>query len=379
VGRLVLGLLLVLTLAAGSADAAGGGGNLSAAVGAYRLAGGDLASLVVSDGRLRLVDYGSGALRSLREQSASLYLGGPGASVLTPVRVRVRLGPSGRIRLDGRVGERVPLVSQPATFADGRVRLAGRLLRPPGRGPLPAVVIVPGSEPAHRTTYDLWAYFFAAHGLAVLTYDKRGVGASSGTYDRSATQGNLQALASDALAGVEWLRRQPFVDQRRVGLAGGSQAGWVIEIAAAASPSVRFAALQSGPAMSVGRQLAYAALTRQGWRDPPPSDQAIRAALADVPNAGYDPRAALESLRIPVLWQLGSVDKRMYTPETLADLRAIAGSGRHDFTVHVYPGGAHSLRLTSEGLIRQEQTSPGFVPGVFRDLTSWLRSHGLAR
>ena len=153
----------------------------------------------------------------------------------------------------------------------------------------------------------------------------------------------------------------------------------MIEIAAARSPAVRFAALQSGPAMSVGRQLAYAALTREGWLDPPPSAPEISAALAGVPDRGYDPRSALESLPIPVLWQLGSVDKRMYTPETLADLSRIVATGRHDFTVRVYPEGAHSLRVTPEGLIRQEQTSPGFVQGVFRDLASWLRSRVLAR
>lgn len=367
--------VVVLALGSGAGARAG----VSSSVGAYRLADGGLVSLVASQGRLRLVDYGSGALRSLREQSPDLYVGGPGASVLSPVRVRVRLESGGRISVDGRAGRRLTLVSQPATFADGSVRLVGRLLRPPGRGPFPAVMIVPGSEPARRTTYDLWAYFFAAHGLAVLSYDKRGVGASSGTYDRSASTGNLRKLASDVLAGVEWLRRQPFVDRNRVGLSGGSQAGWVIEIAAARSPAVRFAALQSGPAMSVGRQLAYAAVTREGWLDPPPGAPEISAALAGVSDRGYDPRPALESLRIPVLWQLGSVDKRMYTPETLADLRTIAATGRHDFTVRVYPGGAHSLRLTPEGLVRQEQASPGFAPGVFRDLASWLHSRVLAR
>jgi uncharacterized protein len=372
-------LALVLAVALAATAGARGAGVVASTVGAYRLADGDLVSLVPSDGRLRLVDYGTGALRSLVERSPGVYVGGPGASVLSPVRVRVRLEPGGGIRVDGRPGRLVQLVSQPAVFSDGSVRIAGRLLRPSGNGPFPAVEIVPGSEPANTSTYDLWAYFFASHGFAVLTYDKRGVGASGGVYDRRATAANLRLLASDALAGVEWLRRQPYVDRSRIGLSGGSQAGWVIEIAAARSATVRFAALQSAPAMSVGRQLAYADLTRQGWLDPPPSAKTITAALADVPGHGYNPRSDLQSLRIPVLWQLGSVDKRMNTPETVADLRKVVSTGRHDFTVRVYRGGAHSLRLTAAGLIRQEQTSPGFVPGVFPDLASWLRSHVLSR
>lgn len=367
--------MLLAVLAAGAAVATGARAGLSSAVGAYRVTGGDLVSLVVAEGRLRLVDYGSGEMRSLRKVSPELYVGGPGVSVLSPVRVRVQLGRHNGIVVGGRVGRRLPLVVRQVAFTDGPVRLAGRLLRPPGRGPFPAVAIVPGSEPAHRTTYDLWAYFFVAHGFAVLSYDKRGVGGSSGTYVRAAATSNLDVLASDALAAVRWLRSQPYVDSRRVGLDGGSQAGWVIEMAAARSPAVRFATLQSAPAMSVGRQLAYDALTRQGWTTPPPSATWIATALAHVPDSGYDPRATLASLRIPVLWQLGSVDKRMYTPETIAILRRITADGRHRFAVHVYAGGAHSLRLTQDGLVRQEQTSPGFVRGVFSDLASWLRSH----
>jgi len=359
-------------------DARAGAAPDASPVGAYRLADGDLVALVRSYGRLRLVDYGSGAFRGLRRLGPGLYAGGPGASVLRPTRVRVRLEPGGGIRVDGRPGRRLPLVAQTAIFADGLVRLVGRLLRPPGRGPFPAVAIVPGSERAHRTSYDLWAYFFAAHGIAVLTYDKRGVGASGGRYDAAATVGNLRRLAADALAAVAWLRRQRLVDRRRIGLSGGSQAGWVIELAGARSPHVRWAALQSAPAMSVGRQLAYAALTGSGWRSPPPSEREIAAGLAGVPDGGFDPRAAIASLRIPVLWQLGAIDKRMYTPETVADLRAVAAGGTHDFTLRVYPGGAHSLRLTAHGLIREERASPGLAPGVFADLAAWLRRRVLA-
>ena len=348
---------------------------LAAAAGAYRLAGGGLVALVPDGRGLRLVDYRTGALRRLAQRSPGVLVGGPGVAVTTPVRVRVQLQPGGGIRVNGRAGRRLALVSRPASFSDGPVRIEGRLLLPAGRGPFPAIVIVPGSVRATRETYDLWASFYAAHGFAVLTADKRGVGASGGRYVRAATEANLRALAADALAGVAWLRRQPSVDPRRIGLAGGSQAGWTIAIAAAASPAVRFAAIQSGAAMSVARQAAYAGLTREGALDPPPDDAAIAARLAATPDGGYDPRPDLASLRIPVLWQLGSVDKRMNTSETVADLAALTARGAHDFTVRVYPGGAHSLRRTAHGLIAEEQTSPGFLPAVFRDLSAWLRTH----
>jgi hypothetical protein len=173
---------------------------------------------------------------------------------------------------------------------------------------------------------------------------------------------------------VNWLRRQPQIDPTRVGLTGGSQAGWVIEMAAAHSSAITFLALQASPAMSVGRQHAYDHITREGQLTPPPTDSQIQTELAQVPDSGYNPAADIASLQIPVLWQLGAVDKRMYTPQTVADLQQITASGSHAFTVRVYPGGAHSLRLTANGLISEERSSPGFCPGVFPDLAAWLKS-----
>src|SRR5205823_2800953 len=116
-------------------------------------------------------------------------------------------------------------------------------------------------------------------------------------------------------------------------------------------------------------QLAYSGVTHEGAVDP--TDAQIHAALDGVPDSGIDPKPLLGALRIPVLWQLGAVDKRMYTPESLANLAAILASSAHDFTIHVYPGGAHSLRQTTHGTIAEERTSPGFVRGVFADLAAW--------
>lgn len=366
----------VVTAVAVCASSAASATPLQNAVGVYRFAGGSAAALVEQDGALRLVDYRTGALRQLAQRSPTLFVGGPGVSVPAPVAVRVALvdGAGGTVagmRLDGALAKRVALVSRAARFGDGGVRIAGRLLEPPGRGPFPAVELVPGSVAATRDTYDLWAMFFVSRGFAVLSYDKRGVGASTGTYVRAATDANLRNLAADAVAGVEWLKRRHDIDAKRIGLSGGSQAGWVMELAASQSHDVRWVAFQSGPAMSVGRQLAYSGVTREGAVDP--TDEQIHAALDNAPDSGFDPRPILAALRIPLLWQLGSVDKRMYTPETLANLAAIQASGEHDFTIHVYPGGAHSLRETAHGTIAEERTSPGFVPGVFPDLAAWLR------
>jgi hypothetical protein len=66
----------------------------------------------------------------------------------------------------------------------------------------------------------------------------------------------------------------------------------------------------------------------------------------------------------------------MYTPETVADLAAATAQSGNAFTVKVYAGGAHSLRVTTNGLTSEEQQSPGFVPGLFADLAAWLQTNG---
>lgn len=350
---------------------------LQRAVGAYRFADGTVAALFIEPfgTSLRIVDYESGAMRQLAQVSRDGFLGGPRLLDTSPVQLRVQLvrnagGQIVALKRNGQRATRTPLRVTPVTFQSGDARLGGKLMRPAGAGPFPAVVLVAGSVKATRDTYDLWGLFFAAHGFAVLSLDKRGVGQSTGSFNESADEPNLQRLAGDVLAGVAWLRQRADIDPRRIGLSGGSQAGWIIALAASQSSDVAFAALQSGPAMSVGRQRAYAALTVNGNREPPPTETDIRAALASIGDDGFDPRPAIRALRIPTLWQYGDVDKRQYTPESVAILSEAAPSA----TVRVYPGGAHSLRATTNGLISEERDTTGFVPGLFVDLAEWLQA-----
>lgn len=352
---------------------------LQKVVGAYRFPSGDVVALFVEPvgTHLRTLDYGTGQMRQLAQISRDVFLAGPTIRAAWPIQTRIELvrnssGAVVALRRNGRSARRIPLVVAPAAFRSGKVHLVGKLIHPPGRGPFPAVVIVSGSEKATRHTFDLWGMFFASRGLAVLSYDKRGVGQSTGRFAATPSQGNLLNLAGDVVAGARWLRSQSEIDPKRIGLTGGSQAGWIIAIAASESSDVAFAAIQSGAAMSVGRERAYAGLTGNGSVVPPPSDEQIHAALDGHPDAGFDPKPALAAIHVPVLWQLGGVDKRQYTPETVAILNAIAADGAHDFTVRVYPTGAHSLRDTRHGLISEELNAKRFVPGLFQDLAAWL-------
>jgi pimeloyl-ACP methyl ester carboxylesterase len=131
----------------------------------------------------------------------------------------------------------VPPCPRDVTFTSADVRLAGSLTVPDRDGLVPGVVMVGGSGPADRTNDG---YFSAIRrhlvdaGIAVLSYDKRGVGASSGEWRDT----SLDDLASDALAALNILRTQPGIRASNVGLFGHSEGGWVVLHSAAARDDV---------------------------------------------------------------------------------------------------------------------------------------------
>ena len=94
----------------------------------------------------------------------------------------------------------------------------------------------------------------------MLRYDKRGVGQSGGTYSNVGIANSntmFALLGADAAAGVRFLRQRPRIDARRVGLAGNSQAGWIIPVAATLAPEATYAVILAGPTTSVGIEIFY--------------------------------------------------------------------------------------------------------------------------
>src|SRR4051812_40694785 len=146
----------------------------------------------------------------------------------------------------------------PPAFQSGDARLAFTLDLPPGPGPFPAVVMGHGSGKLTRQDLAWFASQWTRLGFAVLRFDKRGVGESTGTYVFVGTRDSPEVfpqLASDIVAGVRFLRTRPEVDPKRVGLAGWSQAGWIIPHAARELGDAAFLVLYSGPVCTVGQEM----------------------------------------------------------------------------------------------------------------------------
>ncbi len=128
-----------------------------------------------------------------------------------------------------------PYTVEDVTFdhPSGDHSLAGTLTIPDGEV-IATVALVSGSGPNDRdeTIMDhkiflVLSDFLTRHGIAVLRYDDRGIGESTGNHN-AATSADL---SEDAAAAVDYLRRDARLASRPIGLMGHSEGGMIAWIA----------------------------------------------------------------------------------------------------------------------------------------------------
>jgi uncharacterized protein len=226
-------------------------------------------------------------------------------------------------------------------FSNGDVRLSYRLDVPERSGPVGAVVFGHGSGEQTKDSCRFLADGFLSRGLATLCFDKRGVGQSSGTFVFVGARDSIAVfddLASDIAAGVAFLRTRSEIDPGRIGLAGVSQAGWIVPIAAAkAQPA--FMVLLVGPTVSVGIEGFYSRIVEHGSA---PVEEGYRQLPSFTGFHGFDPKPVLETLSVPGLWLLGGDDRSIPTPASVAILDQLIAAGK-PYTHVVFPGFGHNL------------------------------------
>lgn len=258
--------------------------------------------------------------------------------------------------------------SETFAFSSDENRLAGTLWLPDV--PVEAgIVLVHGDGPQDRTSGDGYAPFINAMldaGIAVASWDKPGIGASTGAWlnqsmkDRAAeTVAALQAL-QDRLEGVS------------VGALGFSQAGWVLP--KLTGNEADFIVLV-GPALSWHQQGAYYTRTRLERSDTALETAAIDVILAEEeerngrlfgPGAAYD-RAAppdgmseerwdfiqrnrlsdatsdLQQLSLPLLAIWGADDLNVDAVHDAAAYEVALAGARAPTQLRVLPEATHGL------------------------------------
>jgi len=310
--------------------------------------------------------------------------------------------------------------SRVVSFAsvDGTV-LHGRLMVPQCKGPHPAIVTIGGSGPSDRHGGPFQT-FFLQHGMAVLSFDKRGYGPK--TTPDNWREPDLSQMSADAAAGVRFLAAQPGIDATRIGLFGSSQGGWVVPQAAIRKPGAAYMILRVGPALSqfethlyerrndlraegvhgialdkavalsralyelamAGRPIAdadalaapylHTAWYKKAFGDGPISKVWSRFWWNwDARNMAVTPVPAIKKFRGPILWFLAEKDVNVpLVPTRIALTRAFAASPSHDHTLKIVKGAPHSFIIPGhEGALHYTQD-------FFAPMGAWLDARHLS-
>lgn len=146
----------------------------------------------------------------------------------------------------------------PLLVERGGVRLAGSLWEPHG-SPRAVVLMHPGSGPSDRDN-DLYFPLIREHllrrGLAVCSFDKRGVGASTGDW----LAAGIDEQAADASACIDHVTAR--LAGVPIGLFGHSQGGWVVVEVGSSRDDLAFVIANSGPGVTPSTQERHATVVR---------------------------------------------------------------------------------------------------------------------
>lgn len=149
----------------------------------------------------------------------------------------------------------LPYLVEDVTFEnkEAGLTLAGTFTYPENEESFPAVILISGSGPQNRDEellghkpFLVLADHLTRNGIAVLRFDDRGIGESTGDFSSATTED----FTTDALAGIEYLLSRKEVNKDKIGLLGHSEGGLVAPLAAVQSDDVDFIVMMAGPGMT---------------------------------------------------------------------------------------------------------------------------------
>ncbi|MNK16391.1 Alpha/beta hydrolase family protein [compost metagenome] len=147
-----------------------------------------------------------------------------------------------------------PYLAEEVSFKNEKAgnTLSGTLTVPKKEGTFPAVILVTGSGAQNRDEellghkpFLVLADFLTKNGIAVLRYDDRGVGGSTGDFENSTTKD----FATDADAAFQYLKTRKEINKNKIGIIGHSEGGIIAPIVASQNPDVAFIVLMAGAAI----------------------------------------------------------------------------------------------------------------------------------
>jgi dienelactone hydrolase len=347
-----------------------------ASIGLYRFGDGRPLAIVQGFGPRVAALHEDGEIRALFPTGRGRYAIGAGLATRNPTAGAAAFTTSA-VDFRGVRAARVPLRQQEVWVRSGRAQLACTLSIPPGQGRRPALTFAHGAGEAPRA-FNLLLGLYANHlGIVTLSCDKRGIGQSGGEYPGEfPSTPAVDQYARDTEAQARFLAAQPEVDPAKLGVAGGSQAGWIMPLAASRERAIRYLIGLVSPTLTQGETDLWATLNGQGQSLPTRTDEDMEAEVRRAGPSGVDPMPAIRALRIPAYWLYGGKDRTVPSRLCIERLDPVAREPGRDFTYRSFPGGNHGLILTANGLQAEAQRSSRFVEGLYPSLREWLAARG---
>ncbi|MEM9144448.1 MAG: alpha/beta fold hydrolase [Bacteroidota bacterium] len=315
------------------------------------------------------------------------------------------------------------------------ITLAGTLTFPQGEGKFPAVVLISGTGPQDRNEelvghkpFLVLTDHLTRNGIAVLRFDDRGFGQSTGDFAAATTAD----FATDVSAAVSFLRTRKEIDPTTIGLVGHSEGGLIAPIVASESDTIAFIVMLAGTGIPGNELLALQGRLIEEAMEKPLEEVEKSAMLREkmiqmvmdsddistlkrqlkayleaeiekgdlsslVPKGmdtkqfidtqlnfmatpwmvyflNYDPADALVKVHCPVLALIGEKDLQVPPKENLEPIeKALKKAGNPNITLKELPGLNHLFQESETGLPQEygviEQT---FSPKALAIISSWI-------
>lgn len=325
------------------------------------------------------------------------------------------------------------------TFKNGDITFAGTLSIPPKNGRHPAVVMITGSGPQNRDEsvagfkiFKVIADYLTTNGIAVLRYDDRGVGKSTG---KSVNESTSEEFSTDVMEAINFLKSRDDINPKQIGLFGHSEGGLVAPMVAAKSDDVAFIVCMAGTSVNgaeiIMEQTKLIMLANGEDREKVEKDEAdsrvvlnlflngasddeIKEAIRKVKLDEYnklsleqkvkitdkdkwieddvklnfltfsspwmkyflkfDPSTALEKTVCPALMLFGGLDLQVSVKQNEGPTReALTKAGNKDFEIKVFDKANHLFQEATTGSPSEySKLKKGFVDGFLEYISNWI-------
>lgn len=277
--------------------------------------------------------------------------------------------------------QKVDFHEETITFESGtgeyRETLHGTVLIPNQVGRKAGIVLAHGSgvgdpgKGGNQKDIRKEAEVFARAGIVTLIYNKRSKGYSK-------TNRSYELLAQDLIAGVKFLQTRSDIDNKKVGVWGLSEGGWVAPLAASQTDDIAFVITSGAPGISPAQQQTWNVenrLRHQGVQ----SKSAIHSLVYNgagvvfsLPGSGavYNPVPPLQKIHQPFLAIWGSKDRQVPPAESAEIFKnALDKAGNRNYVLQYIEGADHSIyNNTDDGFVSLKTLYPGYAEAM----TSWL-------